>query len=314
MIRVPMTASSLAASRFAVSRLSEAFDGLRALSDPAANGHLRSWVRWARPRIRTLDLSLLDGLVRTGGYVPDFLVPPPPVSLDRTLEGELAEVRATPADRVGAELDLAYRGRPPSARVRIALADGEQAFLEQVTTALHRFWDAVMDPWWPTVRTLLEDDIGYRARMMARHGAATALTQMDRSLRWDDSCLEITRSATFDADWADAGVIFSPTVFGGPHLYLSLQPWIQPVIYYPARTVLNGRPLRPYDPHHGSAELLGRTRSEILSQLDRPRSTSELAGCLGLAPSTVSYHLGVLHRAGLIDRVRQGRGVLYARV
>ncbi|HSK96357.1 MAG TPA: DUF5937 family protein, partial [Euzebyales bacterium] len=274
MIRVPMTASSLATTRFAVSRLSEAFDGLRALSDPAANGHLRSWVRWARPRIRNLDLSLLDGLVRTGGYVPDFLVPPPPPpSLDSTLDAELAGIRATPADRVGAELDLAYRGRPPPARVGVALADGEQAFLEHVTVALRRFWDAAMDPWWPTIRTVLEDDIGYRARMMARHGAATALTQMDRSLRWDDSCLEIARPATFDADWADGGVIFSPTVFGGPHLYLSLQPWIQSVIYYPARNVINGRALRPYDAHHGSAELLGRTRSEILSQLDRPRST-----------------------------------------
>jgi hypothetical protein len=311
MIRVPMTASSLATSRFAASPLSEAVDGLRALSDPAANGHLRAWVRWARPRIRTLDLSLLDGLVRTGGYVPDFLTPPPS---ERTLDAELAEIRATPGDRVRAELDLAYRGRPLPARVRIALADGEQAFLEQVTAALRQYWDAVLDPWWPTIRTLLEDDIGYRARMMARHGAATALTQLHSSLRWDDSCLEIARSATFDADWADHGVVFSPTLFGGPHLYLSLQPWIQPVIYYPVRNVINGRALRPYDAHHGSAEVLGRTRSEILSQLERPRSTSELAVCLGLAPSTVSYHLGILYRAGLVDRTREGKEVLYARV
>ena len=60
MIRVPMTASSLATSRFAVSRLSEAADGLRALTDPASFGHVRSWVRWARPRIRRLDLSLIE--------------------------------------------------------------------------------------------------------------------------------------------------------------------------------------------------------------------------------------------------------------
>lgn len=313
MINVPMTASSLAASRFAVSRVSEAIDGIRALSDPAGSGHLRSWLRWARPRIRRLDLSLLDALVRTGGYVPDFLTPPPPPS-EQTLEADLADIRATPVDRVRAELDLAYRGRPLPVRVRMALADGEAALLEQVTGALHRYWDAVMEPWWPTVKTVLDDDIGYRARVMARHGAATALTQMDRSLRWDDSCLRIAKPATFDADWADRGVVFSPSLFGGPHLYLSLQRWIQPVIYYPVRQTVNGRPLRPYDGRHGSPELIGQTRSMILSSLDHPRSTKQLAALLELAPSTVSYHLGVLYRAGLLDRSREGRGVLYSRV
>ena len=313
MIRVPMSASSLAASRFAVSRLSESFDALRALCDPGVNGHLRSWVRWARPRVRTLDLSLLDALVRTGGYVPDFLVPPPAPWM-RSLDAELAEVRATPGDRLRAELDLAYRGRPLPMRIRSALADGEPAFLDQVAGALQGFWDAAMEPWWPTVSTVLEDDIGYRARMIARHGAATALTQLDHRLRWDDACLEITRPATFDADWADGGVVFSPTLFGGPHLYLSLQPWLQTVIYYPVRNVLDGRALRPHDAGHGSPELLGRTRTQILSQLERPGSTSELAARLGLAPSTVSYHLGMLHRAGLVERVRAGRTVLYTRV
>jgi DNA-binding transcriptional ArsR family regulator len=52
----------------------------------------------------------------------------------------------------------------------------------------------------------------------------------------------------------------------------------------------------------------------ILSSLDHPRSTKQLAALLGLAPSTVSYHLGVLYRAGLLDRSREGRGVLYSRV
>jgi hypothetical protein len=312
-INVPMTASSLAASRFAVSRVSEAIDGLRALSDPATSGHLRSWVRWARPRIRRLDLSLLDALVRTGGYVPDFLAPPPPAS-EQALEADLADIRATPPDQVRAELELAYRGRPLPARVRMALADGEAALLQQVTDALCRYWVAAMEPWWPTIKTVLDDDIGYRARVIARRGAATALTRMDRSLRWDDSCLQIAESSTFDANWADRGVVFSPSLFGGPRVYLSLQPWIQPVIYYPVRQTVNGRALRPYDGRHGSAELIGQTRSMILSSLDHPRSTKQLAELLGLAPSTVSYHLGVLYRAGLLDRSSEGRGVLYSRV
>ncbi|WP_399030652.1 ArsR/SmtB family transcription factor [Streptomyces sp. 15-116A] len=30
-----------------------------------------------------------------------------------------------------------------------------------------------------------------------------------------------------------------------------------------------------------------------------------------LSPATVSYHLGVLHRAGLVTRARAGRSVVY---
>ena len=313
MIRVPMTASSLATSRFAVSRMAEAFDGIRAVTDPACLPHLRSWVRWARPRLRGLDLSLLHALARTDGYIPDF-VAPPPAAVERPFEDDLADLRATPGDRVRAELAMGYRGRPLPRRIQVALADGEQAFLDQVADALRQFWYAVMEPWWPTVRTILEDDIGYRARTIARHGAAVAFTQMDRSMRWDDACLSIDTPATFDADWADSGVIFAPTLFGGPHVYLSLQPWLQSVIYYPVRNVVNGRVLRPHDRRHGSAELIGQTRASILSHLDNPQSTNDLAECLGLSPSTVSYHLGVLYRAGLLDRSRAGRNVLYRRV
>jgi DNA-binding transcriptional ArsR family regulator len=296
-----------------MARLSEALDGLRALSEPRQYQHLRSWMRWARPRVRGLDLSLLNALVRTGGYVPDFLSPPP-ASSQRTLEAELADLRATPADRVRADLDLAYRGRPLPARVKVALADGEQVFLMRVADAFERFWYAVMEPWWPAIRAVLEDDIGYRGRVLARHGAAVTLTQMDRALRWDDSCLEITVAATLDADWATEGVIFSPSVFGGPRLYFSLQPWLKSVIYYPARNVVNERALRPHDDGRGTVELIGQTRAMILAQLDQPRSTSALAARLGLSPSTVSHHLGVLYRAGLLDRSRDGREVLYSRV
>jgi DNA-binding transcriptional ArsR family regulator len=308
-----MTASGLASSRFAVARLSEALDGLRALSDPRQNQHLRSWVRWARPRLRGLDLSLLDALVRTGGYAPDFLTPPPAPS-QRPLEAELADVRATPADRVHMELELAFRGRPLPARVNVALADGEQVFLMRVAEALVRFWYAAMEPWWPATRAVLEDDIAYRGRLLTRHGAAVALGQMDRTMRWEDSCLEIAAPTTVDADWASDGVILSPSLFGGPRVYYILQPWNQTVIFYPARNVLNDRAPWPNDEGRGTIELIGHTRAMILAQLDQPRSTTELAARLGLSPSTVSHHLGVLHRAGLLDRSRDGREVLYSRV
>ncbi|MCG5221181.1 helix-turn-helix domain-containing protein, partial [Streptosporangium sp. KLBMP 9127] len=47
--------------------------------------------------------------------------------------------------------------------------------------------------------------------------------------------------------------------------------------------------------------------------LETARSTAELATRIGYTPGTVSYHLGALHRARLVTKVRDGRYVLYQR-
>ena len=316
MIQVPMTAASLAASRFAVSRMSETVDGLRALADPTHAAHLQRWLRWVRPRLRGLDLSLLDALVRTGGYVPDFLTPPP-VGADRPFADDLDDLLATPADRVRAEIELAHRGRPLPVRLNMALADGEEALLEQVAVALRQFWRVAMQPCWPAIGTALDDDIAFRSRVLARHGAATALSQLDRGLQWDDGCLRIASpdiSETLEADWVDAGVVFSPSLFGGPRLYLLLQPLVQTVVYYPVRNMIHGVQPGRDSGRDGQAELIGHTRARILTLLERPQTTADLAARLGLSPSTVSYHLGVLYRAGLLQRRRNRRRVVYTRV
>ena len=57
--------------------------------------------------------------------------------------------------------------------------------------------------------------------------------------------------------------------------------------------------------------LLGHGRATVLRALDRPATTTELARRLSYAPSTVSAHLDVLARAGLVDRHRVRRSVFY---
>ncbi|MFE9559426.1 hypothetical protein ACFYOD_39140 [Streptomyces sp. NPDC006703] len=48
-----------------------------------------------------------------------------------------------------------------------------------------------------------------------------------------------------------------------------------------------------------------------MSDLHTARTTAELSERHFLATSTVSYHLGILHRTGLIARTRTGPHVLY---
>ncbi|MEV0002240.1 helix-turn-helix domain-containing protein [Micromonospora sp. NPDC050980] len=60
-------------------------------------------------------------------------------------------------------------------------------------------------------------------------------------------------------------------------------------------------------------DLVGTSRADILADLDVPRSTGELSRRHHLAPATVSYHLGVLLRSGLVRRRRDRHRVLYQR-
>jgi DNA-binding transcriptional ArsR family regulator len=59
--------------------------------------------------------------------------------------------------------------------------------------------------------------------------------------------------------------------------------------------------------------LLGRSRAAILTCLELPHSITELALRLGQSPPSISQHLSVLRRSGLVISWRSGRSVLYRR-
>jgi DNA-binding transcriptional ArsR family regulator len=54
-------------------------------------------------------------------------------------------------------------------------------------------------------------------------------------------------------------------------------------------------------------------RIKLLDRLrDGGATVSELAGALGAGQQNVSKHLGVLHRAGIVSRSKEGNAVRYA--
>jgi DNA-binding transcriptional ArsR family regulator len=61
------------------------------------------------------------------------------------------------------------------------------------------------------------------------------------------------------------------------------------------------------------AALLGPTRAAVLTLLEVPHSTGEVAAELGLAAATASHHLTTLRDAGLIAGSRVGRKLEYQR-
>jgi Helix-turn-helix domain/Family of unknown function (DUF5937) len=301
----------LANVRFAISPLLELYRGVLALDDPGILGLHLPWIVATRASTSDLDLELLRALVPRGVYAPDFIHPPPSSPLAE-LEDELAAMLATPADRVRAEIEVAYR--------RTSVPDVLQPFIEEPDAAIARladlirvYWQRALAPNWERLRNLLQGDILYRARRMADGGARLLFADLHPELRFEDDELRIEKPWQATRLLDGRGLLLVPSAFTWPVISSITKPPWQPTLIYPARGIgMLWEPGEPTAPEALSA-LLGQRRAAVLAALDAPRSTAELAQRLALSAPSVSQHLSVLKAAGLVHASRVGRTVLYAR-
>jgi DNA-binding transcriptional ArsR family regulator len=308
------------------------------LKSPRSQTFHRDWAAGAAERITRagVDLDLLFELVDPAvWYLADFLTPPPQTPVP-DLATDLSALRRVPAEQIRADLDvLAYarahpigsldeavlprRLRParpedlPTESIVELYADpvvGVDSLVEQLQT----YWDLAIAPHWGRIRALLEGDLLYRGRRLGQAGHAGLFEDLAESVRWRDGSLHIKhRRFKGVRNLAGEGLLMTPSAFVWPTVYSSTIPPWQPTLTYPARGVatLWSNPRRPTSA--GVTAVLGRSRAELLTQLDTPRSTTELATRTGLTPGGVSQHLGALKAAGLVSPHRVGRLVLYAR-
>ncbi len=298
---------------------------------PAA--HARQWYARARQVLPPGQRALLEALVPADhSYTPDFLTPVPRPG--ESMSQVAARIAATPGEEVDYQLDIAIRGRRvwphvlaqhrseasyerwrrpmPQALATVA-RDGGAAVATAAAAAMATLFESVLAPDWPRVRAVLDADIGNRADRMAAHGAAAVLDDLGERMRWSGTELVLERPYSGVVDWADEGVLFVPaTTHVGPVLFAAERPH-PPVLIYRARGIgaLGERPAGAAE--SALAGLVGVTRAALLTTLDVPASTVELSRRTGWSSATVSYHLGILLRAGLVDRYRRGRVVRYAR-
>jgi Helix-turn-helix domain len=136
---------------------------------------------------------------------------------------------------------------------------------------------------------------------------------VDPTVSWADGVLRIEKKFEETLDLEERGLLFVPSVFIWPKVALITDPQWQPTIFYPPRGVGTlWEPQQPAAPQ-ALAGILGRVRAGVLTALDSPRSTTDLARTLGVSPGGVSQHLGALRAAGLVQGHRVGRVVLYLR-
>ncbi|MEU0401225.1 helix-turn-helix domain-containing protein [Streptomyces sp. NPDC006197] len=260
--------------------------------------------RWRGRLLRALPRAAepLADLV-PGGTAPYFLD-----VLGETREEGLALIReAARPEFVRSELERVYAGQravpPPWVR---GLHDGEEGAWRVLERAQRAAYETVLAPVWGRVQDLHRGEFTRHALTVAERGLGAALTALAPGLR--DGVWEWP-GAPREVRLAGRGLVLLPTFHwrGGP-LVQDL-PGRPAVLAYPAG---GGLPLAPSGASDGSealAGVLGRTRAELLRLLTEPRTTTELARCLGVSNATASEHAAALRAAELLTTTRTGRSV-----
>lgn len=312
MIRYRFGADDMLRTRFAIAPLMETIGAFYVLRRPRQNVVHRRWLEWAEPRVRDLDLSLLDAATPFGGpYWPVF-VSPPPREPHPTIEAELARVAETPLEQVVAEITQRYGDRLPAAAR--PFADDPAAALGGLVGQLRALWDAALAPRWGAISMLLESEIAARARSLVAVGSRAAFTDLHPTVSWETGCLTVrsTGRPAADVRLAGRGLLLIPSAFTWPKVWSRIDPPWDPALVYPPSGI--GDIWEEAGADGGALEsLIGRRRAHILRELDRPAATLDLATRMRVSAGGISDHLSVMRRAGLVTRRREGRRVVYAR-
>ncbi len=150
--------------------------------------------------------------------------------------------------------------------------------------------------------------------MVAERGAGHLLNDLHPSLRWNGNTLRMSgRKQPLTRAMAGTGLLLIPSAFTGPGLRTRATQPDPPQLVYPARGVGSLWQARPATRTGPLSAVLGRSRTLLLTELETPASTTQLAHRTGLSAAGVSQYLTALRNAGLVGAHRVGRSVLYAR-
>ncbi|MFH0520952.1 winged helix-turn-helix domain-containing protein [Streptomyces sp. M41] len=300
---------TLARSRFVVSPFVETFASLKLLHTGAgAHPGEDAWLRAHMPGYRALlaadpVTALLVGAGLGRSWLADYFTPTP--GEDERFEDVVARVRATDPAQARADLRVSLAGPLPAALERDDLPERSAALLTHV-------WEETVRPYWERRRRVLEADVVARTAQVGQGGWAAVLDSLRPGTRWlGRSRFQVNLNAYPPREVASgAELMFMPVT---PRTgWVSWEGRQRYAVVYPCAGVLaEDHDRRPVPA--GLGVLLGGARAGVLVLLGSPMSTTQLVAVTGQALGSVGRHLRVLLDAGLVERRRAGRSVLYSR-
>ena len=296
-------ADVMARARFGTSQLVETTAGLSVLhhSDPLP-WH-RDWRVQHLPAYRerlAADpvAAAVVGHAFGRSWVADFLTVPPPAP-DLSLDEELAHLEALTDEQVRADLAFVRQPLP-----RELSAGGLAA---NVADLLRWVWDTAVRPEWPRRRRVLQADVVARTARLSTEGWSGVLRDLAPGVRWlGDGLLQVNAGRFPPRDIRGSDLLFLAA-----HSRGSSVQWRLPTTYALVYPVSGSAVADPPPVPDALARLLGPARARVLVQAQQPVSTTALTAVTGMPLGSVGGHLRVLLDAGLLERRRAGRQVLY---
>jgi DNA-binding transcriptional ArsR family regulator len=311
MIQLRLNGADLQHLRFAYSPLLEAAESLYIVHAARISEPHRGWFRASREVIGRFDSEVLQAVVPARGRIARlFFLGAEDTAT--TMDEQLRQVAQYPPDWLKADLDEVWRdGRPPPAVARL-VAEGA-AGVDRLVEDLRRYWQAAIDPHWAQIRAVLDGDVAHRASRMAQAGISGMMAELHPALTMSQDTVVIKSPGYHEHDLAGAGLLLIPSVFVWPWIVVDPGPLRPPRLIYGARGIGTLWQQCDSSDDDALANLVGRTRAAILSHLAQPHSTTDLARKLGQSAPSVSAHLAILRRCGMVDSWPAGRRVLYQR-
>lgn len=306
MIQLRLGAAALEATRFAVSPMMETAIALQhRWFAPRMSWQEPAWARLARAPQTWQRFPLLSLLWSHRDPVD---LPPDPIQAED----------APPA--IAQELKVLLEGLSWSASsgskvaraARDLMTSEDHPLRHRLVDETEHFYRLCLAPHWSDIEDRVRADIRRRTAMLADEGLSRALNNLHPTVTYQDRRLRIEHEDELDIAWDQPIALVPSTLAHRCFLVLQAPENGGLRLVYPAlRPDAGADPEPPAQQSLG--EVLGHTRLMLLRSLVRPRTTTQLAAAHHLSPSTVSYHLTRLFKAGLLERFRDGHAVRYQR-
>lgn len=212
-------------------------------------------------------------------------------------------------------IEAASKRYPESKEVIVKLMENPEESRRQFITMFEAFWNACVKEDWPMMEELFLKDISFRGRKLMNEGPLSLLASLSKEIDIypNEKRAVIRRISKAEISFDEGDLLFlAPTYFAWPHLLVNGHKPVG-INYSIMENQLEAtKPMPPENLLRFFRAMGDFTRLQIVKYLaQKPRSTRELAGLIGVTEGAISKHLKLLGDAGLITSKRESYYVFY---